>query len=167
MSDYPSAEQSLHSLVRAVDGLTRLLQAQNTYYPWGLLGAQAKAFDKTSVIATPVVNVETTVLTLDVPIGYDGIIERLANCYIGGSNPDVTQSLVWRIRIDQILVPNYNAITTQFGSPAQPRPTSGIFIGGQQHITYTVTNIDPALPAAGTFIFCCLAGHWWPRSTSY
>ncbi len=165
----PSAEESLYLMSRQLTQLMELIANSSEYYPWEVLPPQGRAFDANSKppIVTPTVAAgETEVLRFIVPLGFDGIIKRLSNTYIGGTNPDTTQSLTWRIYLDSQLVPNYSAITTQFGSTQWPRETDGIFIGSGQIVRWTVTNTDAALPTAGTFCTCCLAGFVWPRDNN-
>ncbi len=160
------AESILLKISQQLSDLTSLLASDSTQYPWIVIPPQGKAFDANSTppIVTPTVAAgETEVLRLVVPQGWDGIIKRLSNNYIGGTNPDTTQSLTWRIYLDQQLVPNYGNIKTQFGTTSFPRETDGIFIGSGQVVRWTVTNTDVVLPTAGTFCSCCLAGFWWPR----
>jgi hypothetical protein len=169
MSGYPPAEHSLARLVQLMNDLINEIGTDSTYYPWLVIPPQGKAFDANSTppIVTPTVAAgETEVLRLVVPQGWDGIIKRLSNTYIGGTNPDTTQSLTWRIYLDQQLVPNYGNIKTQFGSTQFPRETDGIFISSGQTVRWTVTNTDVALPTPGTYCSCCLAGFWWPRQQS-
>ncbi len=163
---YPPAERSLFKLTQQMSELASLLASDSTYYSWLVIPPQGKAFDANSdppIVTPTVVAGETEVLRLKVPQGWDGIIKRISNTYIGGTNPDTTQSLIWRIYLDTQLVPNYGRITTQFGSTQFPRDTDGIFIGSGQTVRWTVTNVDAGLPTAGTYCSCCLAGFWWPR----
>lgn len=166
MSDYPPVEKILIDLLNEVRGLRKDESKDSSYYPWEVIPPQGKAFDATSTppIVTPTVAAgETTVLVLQCPLGWDGIVKRLSNNYIGGTDPDTTGSLTWRVYLDRQLVPNYGNIQVQFGTPAFPRDTDGIFFSSGQTLKWTVTNIDPALPTAGSFCSCCLAGFWWPR----
>lgn len=157
---------ALMKISQQLGELTNLLAGDSTQYPWLVIPPQGKAFDKNSdpPITTPTVGAgETEVLRVVVPQGWNGIIKRLSNTYIGGTNPDTTQSLTWRVYLDQMLVPNYGRITTQFGNTQFPRETDGIFIGSNQVVRWTVTNTDAGLPTAGTYCSCCLAGFWWPQ----
>jgi hypothetical protein len=167
VTDTEKLAHAIHQMAAGVGSLASAIQAQSTSYPWSLIQPQGVAFDPTAVIVTPTVaDGEQDVLSLTIPLGFDAIVNGIANTYIGGVNPDSTQSLIWRIRIDKRYVPNYSTITTQLGTTAVARPIAGIFVGSGQTITYSVKNVDPALPTPGTYIFCSFSGHWWPRQQS-
>lgn len=135
------------------------------YYPWIDFPPDGQSFDKTNVIPVPAVGVETVVLTLPVTKGLDGAILGISNIYLGPTNAInyALPSLTWRIRVDQRLLSGYSAIITEFGSTAFQRPISPILVGSGQTIRYTVLNSDAGLPAAGNFIYCGLAGRFWPH----
>lgn len=137
-------------------------------YPWNDFPPDGQSYDYTAVVATPGVGVETVVLETPVPVGWDGCVLRIANCYLGpaGSLDYSIPSLTWRIRIDQRLAAGYSAITTEFGSTQQPRPISPILVSSGQVLRYYVTNNDAGLPTVGTFIFANFSGHFWPHRTN-
>jgi hypothetical protein len=57
-------------------------------------------------------------------------------------------------------VKNYGAITTTFGSVAQPRDISGFIVRSKQVIQYRITNTNAAL-SGGSYIYCTLSGYFW------
>jgi hypothetical protein len=156
--------------------LVRLLSASPTYYPWSIIPPDGKGFDFVNTIALPVSaggappspGPETIVTSMMCPYGYDGIIYRISNNYLGaGFNPGLP-SLIWRIRNGPSLtnskfVDNYNQIVVEYGTTNQPRDISGIFVSSGQYYLYTVTNQDPALPAGTSQVTCCFAGFFWPQ----
>jgi hypothetical protein len=106
---------------------------------------------------------------LECPKGYNGIVERISNNFLGPNFNPQLPSITWRIRngasvANSKFVDNYQNIVVEYGSTAQPRPTSGIFISSGQTLLYTVTNNDPTLPISpDSQIVCCLAGFFWPQ----
>ena len=126
-----------------------------------------KSFDPTGIISTPVINTETTVLILPIPIGWDGIILRIANVFIGPGFVDGSGDLTWRILVDNLNpVDNYGAILTTIGTYSlggygiTPREISGIIVRSGQNIYYTVTNTNAAL-IPGTQVACIFGGYFW------
>lgn len=149
--------------------LVRLLSQTPSYFPWIDSPADAQSFDETNVIPVPVgIGVETDVLVLPVPTGWDGVILGISNVYLGPVETlnYAIPSLTWRIRVDQRQVNGYNSISTQFGTTEFPRPISPILVNSGQKLRYTVTNNDPALPAVGNFIYCQFGGRFWPHRKS-
>lgn len=159
-----------------LDQLVKLLSASPTYYPWAIIPPDGKSFDFVNTIALPVSGggvapspgLETVVLTLKCPLGYDGIVYRISNNYLGPSFDPGVPSLIWRIRngsniANSKFIDNYDRIVVEYGTTNQPREISGIFVSSGQTLLYTVTNQDPGLPAGNSQIVCCFAGHFWPQ----
>jgi len=148
--------------------LVRLLSQNPSYFPWIDSPADAQSFDETNVIPVPAVGIETDVLVLPVPTGWDGALFSISNSYLGPTQSInyAIPSIVWRIRIDKRQVNGYNRIITDFGNTEFTRPISPILVNSGQKIRYTVTINDGALPADGNFIYCQLGGRFWPHRKS-
>lgn len=152
------------------------LNESSQYFPWSIIQPSGKAFDILKVIQTPVSGVgigyqpgvETVVTTLDCPLGYDGIVLRVSNNFIGASINPGLPSMTWRIRngisiAQSKFVEGYSHIITEFGTTEYPRETSGIHVTSGQRLIYTVTNNDSTLPTGpASQVACCFAGHFWP-----
>jgi hypothetical protein len=167
----PSGEGNFWSRLTELAGnvaeIARLLRQLPTYYPWIESPPDAQPFDFPSVIPTPAVGVPTAVLTVPVPVGWDGCLLGLANVYLGPGALDYSiPSIVWRIFIDQRQVNGYNNIITQFGETSFPRPISPLRVFTGQTLTYQVTVNDPALPGPGSFIYANFTGRFWPHRKS-
>ncbi len=150
--------------------LVQLLSASPVYYPWQTIPPDGKAFDAQTVIGTPTVAAgETVVLSLTCKRGYDGIVLRIANNFVGASINIGLPSLIWRIRNgvsinNSKFVDNYSEITTELGTTNFARDISGIFITSGQTLLYTVTNNDAGLPVSpASQVSCCFAGFFWPQ----
>ena len=132
-------------------------------YPWMYQAPGFESFDLQGVVATPTVAAgETTVITLPVPIGWDGVIHRIGHGYIGGGGwQEGDTRLTWRILINgNQPQKNYGAMTTSFGSIGHPRDIAGIVVLAGQQILYRVINTDNIL-AGGTSIWACFSGYFW------
>lgn len=155
----------------------RLLSANPTYYPWAIIPPDGKSFDIVATIGMPAAGggvapspgTETVVLTYKCPLGYNGIVYRISNNFLGPTFNPQLPSIVWRIRngpsiSNSKFVDNYNNIVVEFGSTAFPREISGIFVKSGQTLLYTVQNGDPTLPVSPvTQTTCCLSGFIWPE----
>lgn len=167
---------NLDNATSALNRLVALLSESPTYYPWQIIPPDGKSFDFVNTIPLPVSGggaapdpgLETLVTTLKCPLGYDGIVYRISNNYLGpGFNPGIP-SIIWRIRNGSNIpnskfVDNYQEIVVEYGTTNQPREISGIFVSSGQTLLYTVTNQDVALPAGSSQVTCCFAGFFWPQ----
>lgn len=132
-------------------------------YPWIEPPPGFQAFDAHQQIATPAVNVDTEVLRLAVPDGYDGVIRAFSNNFTGANFVQGSGQILWRLLIDQMVVKNYGRITIEMGSPQWPRDTAGILLRSGQMVRFIVTVTDPLLAGSASGIICALAGHFWPK----
>lgn len=168
--------QLVHRMLGRLSKLVQLLSASPVYYPWQIIPPDGKAFDYVATIALPVSGggvapnpgVETVVVSFMCPLGYDGIIKRISNNYLGPSFDPGVPSLIWRIRSGSSIanskfVDNYSNIVVEYGTTNFPRETDGIFVTSGQTMLYTVTNQDPGLPAGNSQVTCCFAGLFWPQ----
>jgi len=131
-------------------------------YPWIFLPPGFESFDLTGSIATPTTTAQATVLELAVPEGWDGIVNKIANVFIGTGFIEASGDLVWQILYNSNQpVKNYGAITTTFGSVAQPRDISGFIVRSKQTIQYRVTNTVAPTLSGGSYIYCTLSGYFW------
>lgn len=174
MSDYSLGFGS--DLSDLLSRLVQLVSANPQYYPWQTIPPDGKSFDQVGVIGTPasgsgipgVPGVETVVVSLLCPLGYDGIVLGISNNFIGASFNPGLPSLTWRIRngvaiTNSQFVDGYNNIVVEYGTTNQPRDTSGIFVSSGQTLLYTVTNNDPGIPIAPVSqVACCFRGFFWP-----
>ncbi len=133
--------------------------------PWVQPPPGFQPFDPAAVVATPAIGNTSTVLTLSVPQGMDGVIKRISHQVLGPGFTDGSGALVWSILIDGVPVKNYAAMTVQLGSigtttGAGPRPIDGILAKSGQVITYQVKNVGYA--AVGTNQFASVGGYFYP-----
>ena len=120
-----------------------------------------RSFDRFGTVATPAVGASATVLTEIVPLGYDGVLERISHNVSGSALIQGSGDLIWRIRIDGRFLQDYGNMLVEFGSPQWPRPISGIYVKSGQRLEYVVENINFILVVS--YITCCFAGYYWPQ----
>lgn len=134
--------------------------------PWVDPPESAIPFDPTSAITTPAPGAgDTVVLSFVVPRGHDGVITGLMHLYSGGGLQQGSGGIIWRLLIDGRAVRNYDAMTVEFGSTAQPRRIAGLRIYENQTVEYVVQ-----LPAGTAFVYsqetqiiCSVSGWLYPR----
>lgn len=133
-------------------------------YPWLYPPPGFESFDRAAVVsitgAGVPVSTPTTILTLEVPEGWDGIVSKIANVYIGTGFTEASGDLTWAILVNgNQPVKNYGEIITTFGSVAQPRDISGFIVRSKQTVQYKFTYTNPGL-AAGS-VYAALSGYFW------
>jgi|HubBroStandDraft_6_1064221.scaffolds.fasta_scaffold756274_2 hypothetical protein len=118
----------------------------------------------------PAIGATVTILTYTVPIGRNGVIQKVANNFVGGGWTAGTGDLVWRILVDGAPPPgatNYDTILDSLGSPALPTKIAGFRIFENQTITVVLFN-NPGGPDGGVIVAgqrtgARLLGYLYPR----
>jgi hypothetical protein len=132
--------------------------------PWVIPPAGADPFDASNVVQIGVIGTTTTILSLLVPYGYDGVIKRFYHNYLGSGLVDGNGDVIWRMLADGRPIKNFGNILTQMGSANTPRLTDGIRIFSGQLITYVIYHSANALLT--DLVTSSLAGYFYPRSGS-
>lgn len=133
-------------------------------YPWTVAPPGYESFLTPGVIATPAnTGVDNTVLTLTVPNGYYGVLNKLTHYYSSPSLVPGSGDITWRITRDNQAIKNFGAITVEFGRE-QPWPIDGIPMLPGQVFRYIVNHAAASvLPSAGTFIIVFFGGYFYPQ----
>lgn len=110
--------------------------------PWVEAPQNFLSYDEFGLVALPASpSVDATILSMLVPDGYDGVIKTISLNFTGGGFVQGSGDIVWRILIDGQAVRNFSNITTEKGSPEQPRPLSGgIRVFSGQLVTAVVNH---------------------------
>jgi hypothetical protein len=116
------------------------------------------------------INTTAIILTFTVPIGRNGIINKVANNFVGGGWIEGTGDVLWRILVDGAAPPSansYGSIPASLGSPANPTQISGFRIFENQVITVVGFN-NPGGPnggvvVAGQLLGARICGYLYPR----
>lgn len=114
------------------------------------------------------------ILSFKVPIGRNGVVNKIANNFVGGGWTAGTGDIIWRILIDGATPPgatSYHQIDDSLGSPAQPVGISGFRIFENQTLQLVALN-NPAganggVIIAGQRVGGRLCGHLFPRDMEY
>lgn len=107
------------------------------------------------------------VVQFKVPQGFNGIINRLANVYVGGGFEEGQGLITWQLFQDyqqKIVAPGFDNITASFGTVSNPAIMNGIRIKENQEPTLVVSNANPGVVPAGQFIGGLIGGYFYPVS---
>lgn len=126
--------------------------------------------DQLAYALLPAIGSTATILSYLVPIGRNGVINKVACNFVGGGWTAGTGDVVWRILIDGTPPPgatSYDSIVDSLGSPAQPVGISGFRIFENQTLTVVIFN-NPAganggVVVAGQRAGARVLGHLYPR----
>lgn len=130
--------------------------------------------DLMNYIAFPGLGVEVPILVYQVPMGRNGVINKVATSFVGGGWTAGTGDIIWRILVDGATPPgatSYHQITDSLGSPAQPVGISGFRIFENQILTVSVLNnpsgANGGVITSGQRTGARLLGHLYPRDMEY
>jgi hypothetical protein len=99
------------------------------------------------------------VLSMPVPVGYDGVIKYLS-CNTAFPFNDFSGDLVWQLRQNGRPIRNFDNILAQKGTTGIPRPISPIRIYSGDLIEWVVTHV--ANVGLNGFVICSLNGYFYP-----
>lgn len=100
---------------------------------------------------------------MQVPNGYDGVIEDLVCFFNGGGFISGSGALIWRILIDGQAARNYDNILVQLGVTPFNGKTR-LRIKSNQTIQFQVNNVG--LGGGANQIFCQFVGYYYPCKLS-
>lgn len=106
------------------------------------------SFDFAAYVALPAVAATSTIVSFTVPDGFNGVIQRLANVYVGTGFVEGSGSLIWQITANQGVVRNYENILASLGAVSSPSQISGIFVKEGQLVVLQVNNVSLAVGGA-------------------
>ena len=120
-------------------------------------------FREHAYVTIPAIGVQEIVVQFKVPKGYNGVINYLANEYVGGGFVQGSGGVTWTIYKDfqgLIPAPNFQLIVASLGVVANPSKLNGIRIKEGQLVTLVVNNVT-VIPA-GQLIGGLLGGYFYP-----
>lgn len=119
--------------------------------------------DLLDYVALPAIGATAIILQFQVPIGYNGVIKKVANNYVGAGWTEGTGELIWSILVDGTAPPGASSYATIFGSlgsPANPVEIPGFTIFENQTLTVVIQNVSVAV--AGQLSGARLIGYLYP-----
>ena len=132
--------------------------------PWLYPPDQWTNLDLYGYVALPAIGAQANVLSFQVPLGQNGIINRVGNNFVGGGFNEGAGGVTWQILVDNAPPPgatNYDLILGSLGSPANPTPIAGFRIFENQVLTLVVKNVN--IVVAGQLSGGRLLGYLYPR----
>jgi hypothetical protein len=122
-------------------------------------------FRKTAYVAIPAVGAQAIVVQFQVPEGMNGMINRLANVFVGGGFTEGQGGIVWQLYQDftvggGTVAPDFDNMLASLGSVNNPAVLNGIRIKEKQLVTLLVKNVSVVV--AGQFIGGLLGGYFYP-----
>ena len=116
-------------------------------------------------VTIPNQGASSVVVQFKVPRGYNGILNRLANEFVGGGFQQGAGLITWQLFLDDItgvFAPNFQNIVASLGSVNNPTILNGIRIKENQLVTLQVSNANPGVVPAGQLIGGLLGGYFYP-----
>lgn len=126
--------------------------------------------DQIAYALLPAIGSTVVVISFQVPTGRNGVINKVANNFVGGGWTEGTGDIIWRILVDQVPpsgASSYNSIPASLGVPSNPIGISGFRIFENQLLQLVAFN-NPAGPNGGVIVAGQrlggrLMGHLYPR----
>jgi hypothetical protein len=116
-------------------------------------------------VTIPAQGASATVVSFTVPRGYNGILNRLANVFVGGGFQEGQGLVSWELFLDfntAVPAPNFQKIVASLGSVNNPTTLNGIRIKENQLVELVVSNANPGVIPAGQLIGGLLGGYFYP-----
>jgi hypothetical protein len=162
LHDLTECDDSIVGPAIAEDIAARLVKVlrlpEHNYMP-----ADGTAFNFANYVVIPAIGASATVLSFVVPAGKNGVIEQIANNFVGGGFVDGSGNIIWRFEQDGVPLVGLENLNTSLGTPAAPSRTAPVRIMEGKTISLVVSNI--AIIAAGQLIGGRISGHYYPRNT--
>lgn len=98
-------------------------------------------FNEVNYVDLPAIAGTATIIDFQVPGGFNGVIRRIGNNFIGAGFQDGSGNLVWQILADGVPIRNHEHILGSLGNPALPSETDPIRIYEGQTITLIIQNV--------------------------
>jgi hypothetical protein len=151
------------------DSINRLQQnIRAIAAPWIVQPPDSESFHLASGIAIPAQDgLFHTVVQIQVPPGRNGVLNKIANVFVGGGFNDYSGNIIWQIVRNPgpgitTAERNYENIQASLGSTAIPGKIAGIRIFENDTIALVVKNVNIAV--AGQIIGGLLGGWFYPRT---
>jgi hypothetical protein len=135
--------------------------------PWEVMPPNGRPFHYQQAVACPALGTnDFAVVSFLVPTGWNAAIKAIANLYTSAGFVEGSGDLIWRIDVDGVYLPGFDAITTTLGSTDQARRLEGAILAkSNELVRYTVSVAAGAgIPVgAGNNIICAIDGWFYPE----
>lgn len=128
--------------------------------PWIYPPTNWENIDQDNYTLLPAIGSTVTIISYVVPPGRNGVINKIANNFVGGGWTEGTGDVIWRLLVDGTPPPganSYDTIKASLGNPASPTGIAGFRIFENQVVTLIAFN-NPAGPNGGVIVAGQLVG---------
>jgi hypothetical protein len=122
--------------------------------PWIYPPTNWENIDQDNYALVPAIGSTVIIISYVVPPGRNGVINKVANNFVGGGWVEGTGDFIWRILIDGTPPPgatSYDTILASLGNPASPTGIAGFRVFENQVLTLVGFN-NPAGPSGGVVV---------------
>jgi hypothetical protein len=122
--------------------------------PWIYPPTNWENIDQDNYVLVPAIGSTVVIISYVVPPGRNGVINKVANNFVGGGWVEGTGDIVWRILVDGTPPPgatSYDSILASLGNPASPTGVAGFRIFENQLLTLVAFN-NPAGANGGVVV---------------
>jgi hypothetical protein len=122
--------------------------------PWIYPPTNWENIDQDNYALLPAIGATVVIISYVVPPGRNGVINKVANNFVGGGWVEGTGDVVWRILVDGTPPPgavSYDSILASLGNPASPTGIAGFRIFENQVLTLVAFN-NPAGANGGVIV---------------
>lgn len=139
--------------------------------PWLVMPPDGESFHLAGGIGIPAIAATfTPVVTIKCPVGRNGVLNRIANTFIGGGFNDFSGNIIWQIQRNPqsgiagaaAAERNYQSIQASLGNTNNPAFIAPIRIYENDVIVLAVQNVS--IVVAGQLIGGLLGGWFYPRA---
>lgn len=139
--------------------------------PWVQPPPGSQPFMPVGVLATPAANgADALIQSFTVPIGWNGVINAIAQVFGGPGSILGTGFLTWRLFKSGQPIRNFEAVTVPYGYLTNNQSVvpltlpAGIEVFGGDVISHYVANaVGSTLPVGSSYIVSMISGYFWPR----
>lgn len=126
---------------------------------------EAREFRNANYVAMPAQGAQAVVVQFTVPQGYNGLINRFGNVFVGGGFQEGAGLITYTLYADfnpGIVATGFNNIRASLGSIVAPTILNGIKIKENQVVTLVVNNANPGVVPAGQLVGGIIGGFYYP-----
>jgi hypothetical protein len=135
--------------------------------PWEVMPPNGRPFHYQQAVACPALGTnDYAVVSFLVPTGWNAAIKAIANLYTSAGFIEGSGDLIWRIDVDGVYLPGFDAITTTLGSTDQARRLEGAILAKSNELVRYTVSVAAAAPipvGTGNNIICAIDGWFYPE----
>ena len=135
--------------------------------PWVKRPASGEPFTPAAFVIIPNIGSTAVIINFTVQLGRRGVINRLANEFVGGGWTNGDGNLVWQVLINGVPVKNFENIISSLGDVKNPSVIEGIRLRENDIVQLVILNNpngpNGGVPAAQQLVGGRLQGYFYPK----